>query len=88
VGLFSGSKPSKSEKCPHCRKPQLVCKCYANKVTPLKEKAKIKDSRGHTRTVTRNSNVGVDARGINWCGTCSCRVINGRCSNRTCSTNR
>lgn len=91
MGWFDKPAPkrdSKTSRCPHCRKPQMTCVCYANKRTPVKEKAKVTDSRGRTRTVTRNSNVGVDARGIEWCAKCSCRVNNGRCSNATCSTHK
>lgn len=93
MGFFSSNPPPKKaaakERCQHCRKSKFDCKCYSNTVKPIREKAKVTDSRGRERTVTRNSKtVGVDGRGIEWCSKCSCRVTNGRCSNATCSTRR
>ena len=30
----------------------------------------------------------IDRRGIVWCGQCECRVIDKKCTNARCSTNR
>jgi len=71
-------------KCWQCKK--WTCRCALNgKGTPEKEKVKIKDKNNRTRTVTRNTGNSVRG-GIVWCGTCSSRVINGRCTNFKCSS--
>lgn len=76
-------------RCLGCKKSLLRCSCHSKELKPVREKAKVTDSRGRTRTVTRNSKtVQVDARGIEWCTTCSCRVWQGTCTNATCSTRR
>lgn len=78
--------PSKSGKCPTCKKSLLSCAGhYADRGTAEKARVQVTDSRGKTRTVTKNTGNTVRA-GITWCGTCSCRVMNGTCSNVTCST--
>ncbi|HEY8590204.1 MAG TPA: hypothetical protein VIL55_11695 [Naasia sp.] len=72
-----------------CRKSLLRCDCWSNPTKPVKETTKVKGKDGRERTVTRNSKtVTVDARGIEWCARCRCRVMNGTCSNVTCSTRK
>lgn len=76
-------------RCMQCRKSLLRCACHSNPTKPVREKAKVTDKNGRTRTVTRNSKtVSVDGRGIEWCTKCSCRVLNNQCTNATCSTRR
>lgn len=77
----------KIQKCPTCKKSLLACPGHTRgKGTPVKEKVKVEDKNGRPRTVTRNTGQ-TERGGITWCS-CSCRVINGRCTNATCSTNR
>ena len=59
-------------KCMLCRKSLFRCKCNSPD-TP----GKVKKEKG-TGNITRG--------GIVWCGSCQCRVINGTCTNKTCST--
>jgi hypothetical protein len=99
---FSKPAPSKKEadkayrkalrqnKCPVCHKRWNECQhtAVSYKYKPVKEKKVITDKNDHKRTVTVNAGYTVDDRGINWCSKCSCRVMNGRCTNVTCSSRR
>lgn len=93
MGLFSSKptkKPAKSGgKCPHCKKSSWACggRCWDKMDAKEKAKVKVTDSRGHTRTVEKNTGNNI-RRGIVWCGSCNCRVNGGVCSNVTCSTRR
>lgn len=70
-------------KCSMCRKSLLgKCKCFDNP----REKASNKTPKtlgGEAPPASR-----ADARGNDWCTACDCRVLAGRCSNVTCSTNK
>lgn len=41
-----------------------------------------------TPPTRRKTGTVTDRNGIEWCVPCGCRVINGRCTNVTCSTRR
>lgn len=77
MGLFSSKptkKPAKSGgKCPHCKKSSWACggRCWDKMDAKEKAKVKVTDSRGHTRTVTKNTGNNI-RRGIVWCGRCNC----------------
>jgi hypothetical protein len=77
-----------ADKCPICRKRYGTCAHTATKTTAVKAKVQVTDKNGKKRTVTKNTGVNVDARGIQWCGTCNCRVMNNQCTNITCSTRK
>jgi hypothetical protein len=86
--IASRGKPAaKTNKCPICKKA-AGCRCGEQKQKPVKEKVVVTDKNDKKRTVTRNSKVTVDAKGFNWCAECKCRVINGSCTNITCSTRK
>jgi hypothetical protein len=73
-------------KCMLCRKSLFRCRCYESGGIAEKTTAQVKDKNGRTRTVTRNTGNTV-RNGNTWCGTCSCRVLDGRCTNVQCSQN-
>lgn len=78
---------AKTAKCPTCKKSLLTCPGhYATTGEKIKEKVKVEGKDGRTRTVTRNTGHTV-RDGIVWCGICSCRRINDRCTNAGCSSN-
>lgn len=60
-------------RCMVCRKSLLRCNCWSGGTEKKKPAAGSK-----VRNVVKN--------GIEWCGKCSCRVINGRCTNAQCSS--
>lgn len=65
-------------KCMWCRKSLLKCNCYSDNSGTAKKR-----STGGGRPVRDT------VRGnTQWCGACSCRVMNGRCTNVQCSTNK
>lgn len=92
MGWFSNPPPKakaagKIAKCPTCRKSLLACPGHTRaKGTAEKAKVQVQDKNGRTRTVTKNTGNTI-RDGITWCG-CGCRVISGRCTNATCSTNK
>lgn len=76
-------------RCMHCKKSLLACggRCWDKSGEPEKAKTKVKGKDGRTRTVTKKTGNTIK-NGFTWCGSCSCRVNNGTCSNVTCSTRR
>ena len=74
-------------RCMGCNKSLFRCRCHSGGGTPEKEQVKVKGKDGRTRSVTRNTGNTVNG-GVTWCGRCSCRVLNGRCTNVTCSSHR
>lgn len=87
-GLFSDPPPKKSaakpKRCQLCRK--TPCDCRTNKLKPVRETVRV--SKAGNPVTRQSKTVGVDSRGVEWCAVCSCRVMNGQCSNVTCSTRR
>lgn len=61
-------------RCMVCRKSLLRCDCWTSGTE------KTKPAKGRTQNRVKN--------GIEWCGKCSCRVIDGRCTNAQCSQNK
>lgn len=96
------AQPVGGDKCPICNKRMGNCSHTRQQMQAQKVKVKkvvqVKQKDGTTkpqnRTVTRNSGVSQDDRGILWCDTCRARVIHRPisggtiCSNITCSTRR
>lgn len=88
----SRSKPAAKappkERCPLCRKGPRDCRCAMPDMTPNKAKVKVEGKDGRTRTVTKRTGTSTDARGIEWCDTCSMRCHHGVCMNVRCPTRR
>ncbi len=71
-----------ADKCGVCHK--YTCRCVRNPRVNQKAKKVITNKAGRQQTVTVNTGHMEDKRGIVWCGKCSNRVINGRCTNVKC----
>jgi len=83
MAFFSKTPPKKPDKCKLCHKYQ--CQCARNKLANEKAKKQIVNKAGRSQTVTVNTGNKVDARGNVWCPKCSCRVVNGSCTNIRCA---
>lgn len=64
-------------RCMFCRTSLLKCGCWSAGSGTTKRAPK---GSGRKNNTVRN--------GVEWCGTCSCRVLDGRCMNSQCSTNK
>jgi hypothetical protein len=71
-----------SDKCGVCKK--YTCRCIRNPRGNEKKKEVITNKLGRKQTVTKNTGNQQDARGNVWCGKCSNRVVNGRCTYIRC----
>lgn len=59
-------------RCLLCKRSLFKCRCHS-------APGQVKNKKTGTTT---------DRNGIEWCGACSSRVMNGRCTNTTCSTRK
>lgn len=77
---------SKNPKCPLHRK-YLPCHKCVSEQKKVKTTKTITNKTGREQTVTVNTGTFTNkTAGVEWCGKCSNRVINGTCTNYTCST--
>lgn len=75
-------------RCIICRKPGLRCGCWDKPAQAETQKVTVKSPKTG-RTSTKTVKTGNTTRnGFTYCGKCTCRVNNGKCSNVTCSTNK